>query len=467
MMTKQIRKCVAAALVAACACVACAQSLVREVANIADAYTDQSREKREQAAAPARIKEIFALAKKSAEDDFNINFSGFFAGMSRHDANALAEYYELKNGEYSIDATPGKAVSKLWFSLTGVRRITRGGNTLDELAQAVANRVGDLKRDFDSREWGHKTIDGIVVTFGGKGLSIQNVQVASQTPLATAEAVRKDKADLDAAEKAAAEEAARKAREEAARMAREAARKAREAAEEAARKESAAKEALLRLIGDMIAIPGGNYKCTATRKARSRGDMIAIPRRNYKMGKYEVTQMQWYAIMGDDPSEFKGDDNPVECVSWEDCQKFLEKLNARPEVKASGLTFRLPTEKEWEYACRAGSTGDYCNLADGTEITRSTLGEVAWYRGNSGNKTHPVGQKKPNAFGLYDMLGNVQEWCEDYWYAAGDSDRRVHRGGSWGDVYGGCWAGIRYSYCPGDRYNHLGFRLAASQDVNR
>ncbi len=193
--------------------------------------------------------------------------------------------------------------------------------------------------------------------------------------------------------------------------------------------------------------------------------MIAIPGKSFKMGKYEVTQAQWQAVMGENPSEFKGDLNPVENVSWNDCKKFLEKLNAMPEVKASGLTFRLPTEKEWEYACRAGSTGDYCKLADGTEITSDTLGEVAWYRDNSDNKTHPVGQKKPNAFGLYDMHGNVWEWCEDL-YRAGDS-YRVIRGGGWRNGSGDCAAGDRSDFGPDLLCDNLGFRLAASQDVNR
>ena len=134
-------------------------------------------------------------------------------------------------------------------------------------------------------------------------------------------------------------------------------------------------------------------------------------------------------------------------------------------MKESGLTFRLPTEKEWEYACRAGSTGDYCKLADGTEITERTLGEVAWYDGNSGKKTYLVGQKKPNAFGLYDMHGNVWEWCEDL-YRAGNS-LRVYRGGSGNDFSLYCTAGFRYRYSPDIRYYNLGFRLAASQDVNR
>lgn len=194
-------------------------------------------------------------------------------------------------------------------------------------------------------------------------------------------------------------------------------------------------------------------------------DMVSIPGKSFKMGKYEVTQAQWQAVMGENPSWFKGADNPVENVSWDDCKRFLKKLNALPSVKDSGLVFRLPTEKEWEYACRAGSTGDYCRLADGTEITTNTLGEVAWYGDNCDDKTHPVGQKKPNAFGLYDMHGNVEEWCEDL-YLAGAS-YRVLRGGGWRDFSWYCAAGVRLNYYPVYRPDYLGFRLAASQDVNR
>ena len=183
------------------------------------------------------------------------------------------------------------------------------------------------------------------------------------------------------------------------------------------------------------------------------------------IGKFEVTQAQWEAVMGNNPSEFKGADLPVEQVSWDDCKRFLKKLNALPAVKESGLVFRLPTEKEWEYACRAGSTGDYCKLADGTEIIERTLGEVAWYDDNSEGKTHPVGQKKPNAFGLYDMHGNVWEWCEDL-YQAGYSFR-VYRGGSWRSDSSYCTAGYRDNFNPFYRINYLGFRLAAFQDVNR
>ena len=115
-------------------------------------------------------------------------------------------------------------------------------------------------------------------------------------------------------------------------------------------------------------------------------EMVQIPGRDYRMGKYEVTQAQLEAVMGDNPSEFKGADHPVENVSWDDCQAFLEKLNAHPAARASGLVFRLPTDEEWETACRAGSTNAYCRLADGTEITEATLGGVAWYVDNASTR---------------------------------------------------------------------------------
>ena len=576
----------------------------------------------EQVAEPNHVEAILALAKKSADEDNNINFCGFFTGMSRYDAADLAAYYKLKEGEYTASAWFGKAVSRLWFSLKGVRRITGGGNTIDELAQAVANRVGDLKGYHG--KWMHKTIDGVVVIFSSEGLTIQNDSLASQEPIVTKRnalkegnakndiimgiignmaaipgksfkmgkyevtrtqwqvvmgvdpspslyrthsddpvepvswndckaflkklnampevrvsglrfrlpteaeweyacraggtgdycrledggeitevtldkvawycensgyvthpvgqkepnafglydmhgnvwewcedreeddglcrafrggncnsgskscaagyqsyghpggpvgfrlvASQNDEADMDEAEKAVAEKAARKERG----------------------KERAAKEAGLRLIKEMI----------------------AIPNKRFKIGKYEVTQAQWQAIMGENPSYYKNADNPVENVSWDDCKKFLEKLNAMPEVRASGLTFRLPTEEEWYYACRAGSTGDYCQLVDGTEISKSTLGEVAWYSDNSAHETHPVGQKKPNAFGLYDMLGNVWEWCEDL-YETGHS-KHVFRGGNWRDGSRDCTAGFRGYDRPGDCLSgFLGFRLAADQD---
>ena len=122
----------------------------------------------------------------------------------------------------------------------------------------------------------------------------------------------------------------------------------------------------------------------------------------FYLGKYPVTQEQWQAVMGDNPSHFKDPKNPVECVSWNDCQQFVGKLNKRSSDQTGA--FKLPTEAQWEYACRAGSTTRYCFGDD-----EGGLGDYAWHLNNSGGRTHPVGEKKPNAWGLYDMHGNVLE----------------------------------------------------------
>ena len=177
----------------------------------------------------------------------------------------------------------------------------------------------------------------------------------------------------------------------------------------------------------------------------------------FYLGKYQVTQAQWQAVMGDNPSRFKGGNLPVEMVLWEDCQKFIQRLNAKGEG-----AYRLPTEAEWEYACRAGTTGDYAGNLD----------EMGWYASNSGDKTRPIGQKKPNGWGLYDMHGNVWEWCED-WYDSGyyakslGSDPkgpsggsfRVFRGGGWSITAVDCRSANRGSATPGYRGLALGFRL--------
>ena len=192
-------------------------------------------------------------------------------------------------------------------------------------------------------------------------------------------------------------------------------------------------------------------------------EMVRLPNGIW-MGRTEVTQAQWEAVMGENPSHFRGLENPVETVSWDDCQEFLRRLNALPSVKDSGLTFQLPTEEEWEYACRAGATGALCLLVDEmdeTVFTYDTLGQVAWFEHNSGEKSHPVGQKKPNAFGLYDMHGNVWEWTSTV-----DGEIRVCCGGSWYDMALDCSSSTRDFYSSDSRRDSFGFRLCADGRAN-
>ena len=347
----------------------------------------------EQNISPEHIKEILSLAKKSVEDDFNVSFHGFFVGMSRLDAKDLAAYYRLKEDEFDVISLPGKAVSKLWFSLKGVRRITKGGSTLEELAQEVANQVGDLKGGWNY-VYTHETIDGVVVGIDSNGLIIENKLIASSKPIVTKANVK--------------------------------------------REENIVEEIVAKIIANMVYIPATNSK----------------------IGRYEVTQDEWSVIMDDNPSRFSGAENPVDSVSWDDCQEFIKRLNARSDVKASGLRFRLPTDIEWGYACRAGSGGEYCLDADGNEITSETLGNVAWYGVNSDNRTHPVGKKKPNAYGIYDMHGNVFEWCED----RDSKSFSVYRGGGCYNNAYSCGADYRSSSLPCNRDRDLGFRLAAFQE---
>ena len=222
---------------------------------------------------------------------------------------------------------------------------------------------------------------------------------------------------------------------------------------------------------EMLLIPAGEFlmgapdsDMTALRMQKPRHQVrITKP---FSLGKYLVTQEQWKAVMGKNPSQFKGAENPVEMVSWEDCQQFLTKLNASSGTQ--GGTFVLPTEAQWDYACRAGSKARYCFGND-----ESKLGEYAWYFGNAGGKPHPVGEKKPNAWGLYDMHGNVWEYCQDWYdgsyYAKSPTDDptgpatgsyRVMRGGSFHVPSGFCRSPYRSSHMPGGRAFSQGFRVA-------
>lgn len=184
-------------------------------------------------------------------------------------------------------------------------------------------------------------------------------------------------------------------------------------------------------------------------------EMVKLPNGLW-VGKTEVIQSQWEAVMGNNPAQFKEPNNPVETVSWDDCQTFLEKLNDLPSVKELGLAFRLPTDEEWEYACRAGATGDFCKLGNGTEITESTLGMVAWFDDNSDKQPHAVGQKEPNAFGVYDMIGNVHEWTQ-----TADGESKVFCGGGWNFSAEFCKASSKAKLLPSYRSDSFGFRLCA------
>jgi formylglycine-generating enzyme required for sulfatase activity len=189
----------------------------------------------------------------------------------------------------------------------------------------------------------------------------------------------------------------------------------------------------------------------------------------FYMGVCEVTNAQWRRVMGSIPSEWKDDDRPVEQVSWEDAVEFCRKLSAMREERNAGRMYRLPTEAEWEYACRAGTTTRYSFGDD-----KSQLGDYGWFDENSGWHTHPVAQKKPNAWGLYDMHGNVFEWCSD-WSGANYVDiaatdpqgpplasARVFRGGSWRRTAGNCQSAYRNGTGPSFPHDDLGFRLALS-----
>ena len=213
----------------------------------------------------------------------------------------------------------------------------------------------------------------------------------------------------------------------------------------------------------MVLVQGGTFTMGSPPTEKDRSDdetQHSVTLSPFYMGKYEVTQAEWVKVMGNNPSNFKNCDQcPVENVSWDDIQEFLKKLNAQ-----TGKKYRLPTEAEWEYAARGGQAG----ARDGFVYAGSNnIDEVAWYSSNSNSKTHPVGGKKANQLGLYDMSGNVWEWCSD-WYGtyptgaqtdpkgADSGVLRVLRGGSWLTIPRSCRAANRYNDWPSLRGSLLG-----------
>ncbi len=225
----------------------------------------------------------------------------------------------------------------------------------------------------------------------------------------------------------------------------------------------------------MVKVSGGTFQMGATSEQGSDAydyekPVHSVTLSDYRIGETEVTQALWQAVMGSNPSEFTGDSQrPVENVSWNDCQTFIQTLN-----ELTGMSFRLPTEAEWEFAARGGNSSESFKYAGS-----DTVGGVAWYwdnipsqsSGTSGYGTQPVATKSPNELGLYDMSGNVYEWCQD-WYGSYSSSAqtdpvgpssgsdRVLRGGSWGSGAWCCRVSFRNCYYPSFRYDYYGLRLA-------
>jgi len=213
---------------------------------------------------------------------------------------------------------------------------------------------------------------------------------------------------------------------------------------------------------EFVLIPAGSFDMGSPDSEKERdSDEGAVRKvqitKAFYMSKYEVTQDQYLAVMGRNPSQFSGGNLPVEGVSWDEAVACCGKIGGR-----------LPTEAEWEYACRAGSETRFCC---GDDLNYARLGEYAWYSGNSGSTTHAIGQKKPNSFGLYDMHGNVYEWCSDWFSAYANAQAvnpvgvssgryRVCRGGSWFSDAGHCRSAYRSLSVPDARNINFGFRVA-------
>ena len=219
---------------------------------------------------------------------------------------------------------------------------------------------------------------------------------------------------------------------------------------------------LNKLINNMVYVSGGTFIMGGD-ESSDQTPTHSVTLSSYYICKYEVTQALWRAVMGSNPSKFKGDNLPVEQVSWNDCQTFINRLN-----NYTGRNFRLPTEAEWEFAARGGNYSRHYKYSGSNYIS-----DVAWYGDNSGDRTHPVGTKQANELGLYDMSGNVWEWCSDRYgsYSSYSQSNptgatsgfgRVERGGNWCGLARYCCSSHRSYYAPGNSFDDLGLRLVLS-----
>ncbi len=343
--------------------------------------------------------------------------------MSRHDAQALATFYDLDGNDCYIYTDGEKAVGAIGMSLKAASRILkkfkRKSQTFEEIAQEVANAVGDLNhfkrsnRYGDTSEWfARKLVSGANLRLSTEGLRIAgNGDTWKKKPIETVEA-----------------------REQ---------------------RIQAEKVVISDILKNMVDIPVKDHGM-----------------KPFKIGKYEVTQLQWAYLMGNNPSDCMttqiGSRNsgecPVENVSWNDCQEFFKELNALPEVKETGLVFRLPTAEEWEYACRAGTAENFCKLSDGSDVTKRRIGDIAWIRRSNDDtdKTKPIGLKSPNAFGLFDMIGNVYEWTLSF--DDKEEGKHVYIGGDYRSRLDD--ESIKNLWRNGDSIYHrnrCGFRICASK----
>lgn len=377
-----------------------------------------------------------------AENIITAGFSYFpddIALSGLKDANNVNRLFSEAKAQLK-QKQPGQSLRRI----SEIERI----NSDHKPSQELKNDIGKYYLSRGDALFAQKKYSGSIEQYEkARALLPDKTQIAGKIKKAEIAAIEKA-----GREKQAAEERAREAEAE----------RQRQLAEQR-RREEAARQKLIDSF-NLVYVKGGTFQMGSNSGDSDEKPVHRVTVSDFYIGKYEVTQKQWKAIMGGNPSNWKGDNLPVEKVSWNDVQKFLRKLNA----KTSG-NFRLPTEAEWEYAARGGSKSRGYKYAGS-----NNAGGVAWYDGNSGRKTHPVGQKKANELGLYDMSGNVWEWCSDRYGDYSSSAQtnpkgpnggsyRVYRGGGWGYDAGLLRVSNRDRGTPGRRVSSLGFRLARTR----